>query len=194
MVEERGQNSNRNTIDQTAENDQNISGGQDLDTQRCITGAGHQEFEAAERSLTAHIRFTTGGRLQSDSGWSWTIRIACVTLHDCEVALMEHLEICHTLTIIMRSRKSPNFYGNHFSTRAGRPRHFTEWQAITKPVDHYVLSLLLQRAFRATLNELLFETGINNDRELVCSFFFAQRTLTKKWAASTLSDWSSNPP
>ena len=34
---------------------------------------------------TAWNRFTTARRLRSDSGWSWTFRIARMTLHDCEV-------------------------------------------------------------------------------------------------------------
>ena len=36
---------------------------------------------------TGRNRFTTAGFcLRSDSGWSWTFRIARMTLHDCEVA------------------------------------------------------------------------------------------------------------
>ena len=35
---------------------------------------------------TGRNRFTPAGRVQSDSGWSWTFRIARVTLHDGQVA------------------------------------------------------------------------------------------------------------
>ena len=43
-------------------------------------------------NLTGDDMFTMAGRLRSDSGWSWTFRIACVTLHDCEVApLTSHM-------------------------------------------------------------------------------------------------------
>ena len=37
-------------------------------------------------NLTGCNRFTTAGRERSDFGWSWTLQIARVTLHDCEVA------------------------------------------------------------------------------------------------------------
>ena len=35
---------------------------------------------------TERIRFSTAGRVRIDSGWSWTFRIACVTLHEGKVA------------------------------------------------------------------------------------------------------------
>ena len=35
-------------------------------------------------------RFTTEGRVRTDSGWSWTFRIARVTLHESEVAPWRH--------------------------------------------------------------------------------------------------------
>ena len=47
-----------------------------------------QEFEVAEWYWITRGRFrsTTLGGLQSDSGWSWTCRIARVTIHDDKVA------------------------------------------------------------------------------------------------------------
>ena len=39
-------------------------------------------------NTTGRNRFTTAGHLRCDSGWSWTFRIARVTVHDCKVALL----------------------------------------------------------------------------------------------------------
>ena len=53
-----------------------------------VTGARRQETMAAKLVLNSTGRgwFTTAGRVRTDSGWSWILCIAHVTLHNCEVA------------------------------------------------------------------------------------------------------------
>ena len=86
MVQVQGQNSNRNTVKQMAK----MSKISRVTTTRPVLRhwCRRQEFEAEEWFWIQPgiIGSTMAGRLRSDFDWSWTFRIACVTLHDCEVA------------------------------------------------------------------------------------------------------------
>ena len=86
MVKIRGQISNGNTVKQTAENGQKISG--DDGGRYYVAGARRQEFEAAEWSWIRPniIGLRMAGRIRTDSGWSWTFQIARLTLHEGGVA------------------------------------------------------------------------------------------------------------
>ena len=83
MVKVQGQNLSRNAIKQTDKNGQKKLGLRRRS--RCdITGAGYQEFEAAEWSWIQlrifGILWPMAGLLWTDSGWSWIIRIGHLTL------------------------------------------------------------------------------------------------------------------
>ena len=96
MVRVRCQNSNRNTVKQTAENGRKFSGDRDA--------AGINHFYQASKirgsgmvlNSTGCHRFSTAGRVRTDSGWSGPFRIARVTLHDCKVApLRSQAQTCY---------------------------------------------------------------------------------------------------
>ena len=79
-----GQNSNRNSVKQTAGNGQTISG--DDSTAGIASMVLASRTELFGLSPSGRNRFTLAGHLESDSGWSWTFQITRVTLHDCQVA------------------------------------------------------------------------------------------------------------
>ena len=61
---------------------------------------------------TGHTRFTAVGGLRTDSGWSWTFRIARVTLHEGEVASLTSQTLAraiffHCLTIVLFEFRPP---------------------------------------------------------------------------------------
>ena len=98
MAKVGGHKSKWKTVKQMDENVQKISRGRVSD---CTTGtaARRQKFKVSEWSATVpnRPRFTTAGRVRTDSGWSWTFWIArmIAVLLDCEVALLTSQALAH---------------------------------------------------------------------------------------------------
>ena len=97
MVKVRGQNSNRNTVEQTAENGQKISGDDDAAGIASWCQASRMQGCRIVLNSTGRNMFSTGVGVRNDSGWSWTFRIARVTLHDCEVAPLVPQKLAHAI-------------------------------------------------------------------------------------------------
>ena len=86
MVKVRGQNSDRNTVKQTAKLAKTSRVTTILPALRHWCQVSRIRGRRMVFNLTGRIWFTMAGRLRSDSGWSWTLQNNFVALHVCEVA------------------------------------------------------------------------------------------------------------
>ena len=98
MAKVRGQSSDRNTVKQTAENGQKSPVTRTWPLLRnCPLVPGVKNSRLWNGYLIRS--FTTVGRVQNDSGWWWTFRIARATFHDFEVtqqkADVPKARMCH---------------------------------------------------------------------------------------------------